>query len=492
MTKEVPVQNAFFPAQDIGARIPQDHLLRQIARTLDLSFVDDAVESTYGVSGHESIPPTRIMKLLLLLVIYNVPSERALFRDLPMRIDWLWFLGFDLSSRLPNHSVLSKARRRWGPEVFHELFARSIQLCMSKGLIDGRDLLADSSLVDANASVDSLFRVADQVARTATARLDQNASDPADDSGSDGSSSGGNERAAAEPKYRSKTDPDATGAKRRGETRVRPRYQTHRAVDSAQGVITATTVGPGHENEANYLEQLVVDHTAHTGQRVRSMTADDKYGTADNLEFCEVNQIEAFIRPFRSNYTRPREGQFTECCFRYDATSDTYICPAGERLTRRGYRPDKDAFKYSAPAKACSHCPVRALCTSGRHRTLSRPARIEILERARSRCRTDRGREHRKLRRWMMEGSFARSVPLGYKRARGRGLASMRIQDYLIAAVQNFLILLKATHRSVANSCSRALQNAHSIFRPLLALNRLRTLLAPDRPLVLAFRCSAR
>lgn len=472
MSDERPLQNALFTPQDLGARIPREHLLRQISETLDLSFVNQAVGDKYGAVGHEAIPPTRIMKLLLLLVLYNVSSERALFRDLPMRIDWLWFLGYDLSSSLPNHSVLSKARRRWGAEVFHQLFARTIEMCLRAGLIDGRDMLADSSLIDANASVDSLFRVAEQVAASTMARLED-----ADGEQFAGTAATEEDESTTpgEPKYRSKTDPDATGAKRRGETRVRPRYQTHRAVDSDEGVITATTVGPGHENEANRLEELVEQHTEHTGQRVRTVTADSKYGTADNLEYCEVNQIDAYISPFRSNYTRPKEGKFSECCFRYDPTDDCYICPAGQRLTRRNYRPDKDAYRYVAPRDVCVTCPVRAFCTTSRvARSIHRPLRIAILERASARMRTPAGREHRKRRRWMMEGSFAHSVRFGYKRARARGLANMQIQDYLVAGVQNLLILLRAKARMAPKITPRDVKgpaaNVHVAFARLLAI----------------------
>jgi transposase len=472
MTAERPVQNALFTPQDLGARIPQEHLLRQISETLDLSFVNHAVEDKYGAVGQESIPPTRIMKFLLVLVLHNVPTERALFRDLPMRIDWLWFLGYDLSSPLPNHSILSKARKRWGAEVFYQLFARSIEMCMRAGLIDGRDMLADSSLVDANASVDSLFRVAEKVAQSAMARLDEVEQENTKDTTSEEDEPA----PAREPKYRSQTDPDATGAKRRGETRVRPRYQTHRAVDSERGVITATAVGPGHENEANRLEELVLQHTDHTGQRVRSLTTDSKYGTADNLEYCEWNQIEAFISPFRSNYTRPKEGKFTECCFRYDATNDTYICPAGQRLTRRNYKADKDAYRYLAPENVCTTCPVRGFCTTSKvARSIHRPVRTPILERASARVRTAQGREHRKRRRWMMEGSFAHSVRLGYKRARARGLVNMKIQDYLVAAVQNLLILIRAkvTSKIGRFGVSTALMHGLSALAHLLSIGSL-------------------
>jgi len=57
------------------------------------------------------VPPTVILKLILLLVFYNVRSERELMETLPERLDWLWFLGYDLDTELPNHSVLSKARK---------------------------------------------------------------------------------------------------------------------------------------------------------------------------------------------------------------------------------------------------------------------------------------------------------------------------------------------------------------------------------------------
>lgn len=479
MTTERPLQNALFTPQDIGARIPQDHLLRQIADTLDLSFVNDAVEDRYGAVGQQSIPPTRIMKFLLVLVLYNVPTERALFRDLPMRMDWLWFLGYDLTSPLPNHSILSKARKRWGAEVFYQLFARTIQMCMGAGLIDGRDMLADSSLVDANASVDSLFRVAEKMAESVMARLDEPDQEqhPEQDQPAP----------EKEPKYRSKTDPDATGAKRRGETRVRPRYQTHRAVDSDQGVITATTVGPGHENEAHRLEELVNQHTKHTGQLVRSVTADSKYGTADNLEYCEWNQIEGFINPFRRNYTRPKEGKFTECCFRYDAANDRYICPAGQPLTRREYKADKDAYRYVAPANVCTTCPLREHCTTSKvARSIHRPVRMPILERASARVRTAQGQEHRKRRRWMMEGSFAHSVRLGYKRARARGLVNMKIQDYMVAAVQNLLILIRAKVRQTTKIARVGLVGAVSRSRAAFARLLAGTSLFRRLPLIFA------
>jgi len=94
---------------------------------------------------------------MLLLVFYNVRSERELMDTLPERLDWLWFLGYDLDSEIPDHSVLSKARKRWGPEVFRSFFERIVLQCVEAGLVDGKKIFLDASLVEADASNDSVL-----------------------------------------------------------------------------------------------------------------------------------------------------------------------------------------------------------------------------------------------------------------------------------------------------------------------------------------------
>ena len=80
---------------------------------LDFSRARPAVEK-----GNPSIEPAGLLELMLILFLENIPSERELMRRLPERLDWLWFRQYDLDSELPDHSVLSKARRRWGPDIF--------------------------------------------------------------------------------------------------------------------------------------------------------------------------------------------------------------------------------------------------------------------------------------------------------------------------------------------------------------------------------------
>ena len=63
------------------------------------------------------VDPVIIIKLMLLLFLDDVRSERELMRIVPLRLDYLWFLGYGLEDEIPTHSVLSKARKRWGSQV---------------------------------------------------------------------------------------------------------------------------------------------------------------------------------------------------------------------------------------------------------------------------------------------------------------------------------------------------------------------------------------
>src|SRR4030067_702009 len=102
-----------------------------------------------------SVLLVEVLKLMLLLVLYNVRSERELMDTLGERLDWLWFLDFDLDTEIPNHSVLSKARKRWGEEAFRGFYERVVWQCtetssaqvVESGLVGGSKIFVYSSLI---------------------------------------------------------------------------------------------------------------------------------------------------------------------------------------------------------------------------------------------------------------------------------------------------------------------------------------------------------
>jgi transposase len=107
-----PQRSLFYTGINLDKRVRSDHVLRKVSRLVDFDFVYGEVEKRYGYNGNVSVAPPLIVKLRLLLVLYNVRSERELMATLPERLDWLWFLGLDLDSEIPDHSVLSKTRKR--------------------------------------------------------------------------------------------------------------------------------------------------------------------------------------------------------------------------------------------------------------------------------------------------------------------------------------------------------------------------------------------
>lgn len=118
-------QEMFNYAVNLDRRVRADHPLRAIRAAIDFSFVRREVAHGYGYNGQVSVDPEVILKLMFLLFLDNVKSERELMRMLPERLDYLWFLGFGLEDEIPDHSVLSKARARWGQPVFESLFVRT-------------------------------------------------------------------------------------------------------------------------------------------------------------------------------------------------------------------------------------------------------------------------------------------------------------------------------------------------------------------------------
>ena len=235
--QESPQGKLFYENICLEKRIRANHPLRRIDQLIDFDFVYDDVADKYGNNGQVSVPPPVILKLMLLLLFYNIRSERELMITLPERLDWLWFLGYDLDSDIPGHSVLSKARKRWGVEVFKNFFERIVFQCVQAGLVDGRKIFMDSSLVDADASNNSVIDTKSLKAQVhknykeLEARLEERHADSAQ---------------TVNKRYISTTDPDATIV-RRGNPKLR--YQVHRAVDEAHEVITATEATPGDVNE---------------------------------------------------------------------------------------------------------------------------------------------------------------------------------------------------------------------------------------------------
>ena len=136
--------------------VPPDHFYRHLERTLDLSFVRDLVRDRYALSGRPSIDPVVFFKLQLVLFFEGLRSERQLLRVVADRLSLRWYVGYDLSDALPDHSSLTRIRERFGLAVFRRFFEQIVEQCIAAGLVWGQDLYIDATKVAANADLDSL------------------------------------------------------------------------------------------------------------------------------------------------------------------------------------------------------------------------------------------------------------------------------------------------------------------------------------------------
>src|SRR6266542_3379602 len=150
-------------AVNLEKRVRANHPLRQVKAVIDFSFVREEVARCYGRNGNESVPPEVILKMMFLLFFDDIKSERELMEVIGERLDYLWFLDYGLDEKILDYSVLSKAGERWGKELFESLFVRTVGQCVDAGLVDGKKLHVDSSLVDADAAKESVIKGAPQL-----------------------------------------------------------------------------------------------------------------------------------------------------------------------------------------------------------------------------------------------------------------------------------------------------------------------------------------
>ena len=136
---------------------------RKLDRTLnDIGFAEGVraiCRPAYAedeAGGRPGIDPAVYFKMLMIGFFENLPSERAIASRCADSLSLRDFLGYDLTESTPDHSSLSVIRRRLGPEMYQAAF--EVVLCglRANGLLKGKDLGVDSSVIEANASLREL------------------------------------------------------------------------------------------------------------------------------------------------------------------------------------------------------------------------------------------------------------------------------------------------------------------------------------------------
>jgi len=428
-TKREISQTEMMLLPSLEERIPADYYLRRMHRVLDLSFVHEAVRDRYCQdNGRPSVDPEVIIRLFLLQAITGCRSVRSLLQEVDMHLGYRWFIGYGATEPLPDHSTLSKALDRFGDEVFNELFTRSIAQCQASGLIEGKVWHVDATTIRADLD------------RNRVGQLDS-------------------------------ADHDARFGRFPG-GKLEPGYKQQTVADDARGVVLAVAVQAANESEHDSAVAVIDAATAHVTEPPEVVCADGAYGSGENRAALETRGIR-LVSPPPKAVTCTGAQVFTTEDFRYDEPGDVFICPAGETLSYvGGVKGRPKQRRYAASRRVCGGCLLKSRCTRASRRQVKVGFHHAALVRLRADSQTESFRALYRRRAPVIEGVFAEAKQWhGLRRAWRRGLAKMRVQCLLIAAVINFKRLI--TLLTVPNSLSNTLLNAIiTLWRVIVALHQ--------------------
>jgi transposase len=161
MRGEAEEPEAIFSYITPSQRVPPDHPLRGIRKVVDaaLEKMSPRFQRLYARTGRPSIPPERLIRALLLQVLYTIRSERQLIEHLNFNILYRWFVGLGLDDRVWDATSFTKNRDRllYG-EVDKVFFDQVLAEAAGRGLLSTEHFTVDGTLVEAWAGLKSFKR----------------------------------------------------------------------------------------------------------------------------------------------------------------------------------------------------------------------------------------------------------------------------------------------------------------------------------------------
>ena len=392
-------QEKLFHNFQLSDRIPQENFYRRLKGVLDLHFLYEFTKDYYGDSGQKSIDPVVFFKLCLVGYLENIISDRKLVSHCSLRLDILYFIGYDIDEELPWHSTISRTRQLFPESVFEEVFTKVFELCVEKGMVSGHTQTIDSAPIKANASMDTLAlkvpaEELDEHLRKVRTMSSIDKEEPHRKSKGDKSGKGQRSISASKKeltainsrnKKWNKEQDQRPGAGNKGS-----KYTSNKTHYSPTDPDARISVKPGKARKLNYLSQLSVDTAHHVITDIKAYTADGKdnqqlqdivkrlqsrlwkqglhfencvadtgYSSGENYAFLEKQGLKSFIPPHGTYKGGPTD-------FIYNETADHYVCPQGKIIpfTKEflDYRTKTKKKEYRARKHICINCPIRSSC----------------------------------------------------------------------------------------------------------------------------------
>jgi transposase len=445
-------EEKLFTHFQLSDRVPTDNFYRRLRGILDLRFLYETTSGYYGTKGQESIDPIVFFKLMLVGYLENLGSDRRVITTASLRLDILFFIGYNIDEPLPWHSTLSRTRQLYGEQVFKELFRKVLKLCIDKGMVSGRRQAVDSALIKANASMDSISEKeimtdADQFADELTSneedkpqRVSAYKKKKVEEhhrwkekayQGQPASRSDKFKEKHLEDDNRAKflsnhthystTDKDARIAVKPGKPR-QLNYLAQTCVDCGHHVITHIEAFHADKKDSQCLPDVIKglkQNLNSEGLIVEQIVADTGYSSGQALKTLEEHNITGYIPNF-GQYKHEREG------FTYHKEGDYYSCPQSKKVEFKKIKSNNGyAMKeYRSSRKDCTHCPLRSTCIGKSfEKSIRDTADKPYYDKMHERMKTSYARKMKKLRQSTVEPVLGTLINfLSMKRVNTRGI----------------------------------------------------------------------
>jgi transposase len=267
---------ALFTTVKLEDFVPAKHPLRPIRAWVNdaLAKMDVKFSAMYEADvkgGRPSIAPEKLMRAMLLQVLYSVRSERQLVEQIHYNLLFRWFVGLAIEDTVWNHSVFSKNRDRLiEHDAVTDLFNATVEMADQRGLLSGEHFSVDGTLIQAWASHKSMRR-----------------KDGSDDDRPP-------EDWRGEPRsndtHESKSDPDSRLYRKSNAAPALPSYLGHVLTDNRHGLVVNVQASTSHGTAERDIAAQMLAEVADPGKRV-TVGADKAYDTKGFVKACRELKV---------------------------------------------------------------------------------------------------------------------------------------------------------------------------------------------------------
>jgi transposase len=281
-------QAAMFSFLSPEQRVPADHPLRTIHKLVDrvLLALSPEFDRLYSHTGRPSIPPEKLLRALLLQVLYTIRSERLLMEQLDYNLLFRWFVGLNMDDPIWDATTFTKNRQRLlDGDIAQAFFAQVLALARERHLVSDEHFTVDATLLEAWAGLKS-FR-----AKTPPP------TEPPDDPGNPTVDFHGERRSNAT--HESTTDPDARLMRNGKGKEAKLCYLGHVLMENRHGLAVRVQTSQATTAEPETALTLVDQMPRRPG---RTLGADKAFDTADFVETLRAMEL----TPHVAQHTRGR------------------------------------------------------------------------------------------------------------------------------------------------------------------------------------------